>query len=150
MMWSDFFTYSDGRLFDTETGSEVGTKNKNGYYVIYVDGRLYYRHRIIYELFNGEIKGGMVIDHIKPVTCESGADDRIENLRAISHADNLRKGSGRLRSNNTSGIKGVSYDKRDDLWIASICVNGNRMQKRFKSLQDALNQRIDWERKFIL
>lgn len=100
-------------------------------------------------MHNGKIPEGFVIDHKKPVCDGDEANDNIDNLRIIRHSDNLRKGCGRVRKSNTSGITGVMYNKRDDLWVASICVNSNRISKSFKSMDDAINQRMIWESEYI-
>lgn len=41
---------------------------------------------------------------------------------------------------------GVSYNTRDDLWKASITVNGKRKNKYFKDKQDAINHRLAWNK----
>ena len=45
-------------------------------------------------------------------------DNQKHNLRACSHAENIRNGKHRV--NNTSGYKGVSLFKRTGRWAASI------------------------------
>jgi hypothetical protein len=41
---------------------------------------------------------------------------------------------------------GVSYNTRDDLWKATITVDGKRKNKYFKDKQDAVNQRLAWNK----
>lgn len=41
---------------------------------------------------------------------------------------------------------GVSYNNRDDLWKATITVDGKRKNKYFKNKQDAINQRLVWKK----
>ena len=43
---------------------------------------------------------------------------------------------------------GVSYNTRDDLWKASITFNGKRKNKYFKDKQDAVNQRLAWNKEY--
>lgn len=43
------------------------------------------QHRIVWETFNGEIPKGMEIDHINT----NRYDNRLENLRCVSHKDNM-------------------------------------------------------------
>ncbi len=45
----------------------------------------FYIHRAVYETFVGEIPNGFEIDHINATR----DDNRIENLRAVSHAENM-------------------------------------------------------------
>ena len=62
----------------------------------------------------------VIIDHIS----RNKLDNRKSNLRIVSNTQNqFNRG---LRSDNESGITGVSFDKRDNVWKACI----NYMKKR--------------------
>ena len=82
-----------------------------GRWAVRVNGRIYLAHRVIYEMFN-QLLEGFDIDHID----RNGLNNRIENLRAVPHAVNMRNTS--LQKNNSSGVTGVNYkeiyDKRND------------------------------------
>lgn len=58
------------------------------------------------------------IDHINGVY----TDNRIENLREVSHEENGR--NQKLNALNTSGVAGVTYCKRDKVWKARIVFRG--------------------------
>ena len=60
---------------------------------------------------------GSVVDHING----DRNDNRRSNLRICSAKENSR--NQKLRSNNTTGYKGVSYDQRRKKYIASIAVD---------------------------
>lgn len=60
---------------------------------------------------------GMHTDHING----DGLDNRKENLRICTNAENLRN-QGK-QSNNTSGFKRVGWDKRNRKWAAYIRLN---------------------------
>lgn len=60
---------------------------------------------------------GMEIDHIDG----NGLNNTRANLRVCTHSQNLMN-IGK-RSNNTSGFKGVSFDKQLKKWLASIHIN---------------------------
>jgi len=49
-------------------------------------------------------------------------DNRKENLRVCTREQNAR--NGRSRRNNTSGFKGVSWDKRALKWLAHVGAHG--------------------------
>ena len=118
MNWQDYFTY------DVESASGIRWKVKPNRkirlgdvagtarperWAVRVEGRLYLVHRVIYEMFYGEI-GDLDIDHID----RNGLNNRIENLRAVPHVINMRNLS--KQENNKSGVTGVNYkeiyDKR--------------------------------------
>jgi hypothetical protein len=61
---------------------------------------------------------GLEIDHIDG----DGLNNRRANLRAATHGQNQRNRGA--QSNNSSGFKGVSWDKPTGKWRAQIEVNG--------------------------
>lgn len=63
---------------------------------------------------------GMVVDHISG----DGPDNRRANMRITSVACNAR--NQRLRSNSTSGLKGVSWRGDTKKWRAFIVVDGKQ------------------------
>ena len=58
------------------------------------------------------------VDHINGIK----TDNRLANLRAANHAENMQ--NSRLRSDNTSGFKGVTWDQRAGKWQAQVHMNG--------------------------
>jgi hypothetical protein len=97
-------------------GSLAGGVRPDGYVRINVDGSLQYAHRLAWLWVTGECP--TVIDHIN----RDPSDNRIANLRAATHSQNLRnQGIGRR---NTSGFKGVSYFSARGKWRAYLSVNG--------------------------
>lgn len=73
-------------------------------------------HRIVLNAKSGEL-----IDHINGNTL----DNRKENLRIVNQSQNMM--NTRLRSTNTSGYKGVCYDKRWKNWLAHIWKDGEQI-----------------------
>lgn len=64
-----------------------------------------------------ESKEGMIIDHINGVR----SDNRKANLRLCNYTENSINSI--MKSNNTSGFKGVHYDKQSGKWRVEIKVN---------------------------
>lgn len=95
-------------------GAVVGSPNTRGYLQVGIGGVIYYAHRLIYILHNGDIPDGLVIDHID----RNPANNKIENLQAITQRNNSRKSV--INSRNTSGFKGVSSCKKNNKFTASI------------------------------
>lgn len=80
-------------------------------------GKWYKMHRVII----GMDKGDSHVDHING----NRSDNRLENLRIVTKAQNLWN-MGKHDSRNKSGFKGVCLDKRRGTWKAEISENGNR------------------------
>jgi hypothetical protein len=96
-------------------GKPCGTMNKAiGYAQMSVGGSLHYLHRLAWIYMHGAIPDGARVDHRNL----NRGDNRINNLRIATHAENLRNCNRRI--DNTSGVKGVSYDKSRDRWMAYV------------------------------
>lgn len=95
-------------------------RNEWGYNVFSVGSRKFQAHRVAWAIHYGEWPEDQ-IDHIN----RDPADNRIDNLRSVSLAENLRnKGSYR---NNTSGYKGVTWHKSSGKWMAQLKVSGRNI-----------------------
>jgi hypothetical protein len=114
-----------------KAGSSAGTLNSLGYIAIKVDGRLYRAHRLAWLWMTGTVSP-KEIDHANRVR----SDNRFCNLREATSAQNKHNAS--LRSNNTSGMKGVSYCKDRGKYVAQICVDGmHKNLGRFPTPEEA-------------
>ena len=91
----------------------LGTTSEKRYQWIGIKKKVYFAHRLAWLWVNGEWPSGP-IDHIN---CD-GTDNRITNLRVATDAQNSC--NRKRRSDNTSGFKGVSRNKRDRNWTAHI------------------------------
>lgn len=126
-------------------GHEAGTnttssQSKTEYRGIKLFGATYKVHRIIWLMQTGEWPKGDV-DHIDG----NGLNNKWENLRDVTHSQNLMNAA--VRSDSTTGYKGVSYDKQRCKWYAYINIDGKRkMLGRHGSLQEAVNARAIAER----
>ena len=93
------------------------TPNKDGNSSISLDGKMYYYHRVVYKICNPEwditnVSRENEIDHIcgtKP------KDNRIENLRILSHQQNS--------CNNLHFAKGYTFDKSMNKYKAQLRIN---------------------------
>ncbi len=63
-------------------------------------------------------------------------DNRRSNLREANDFQN--SGNQKIRKNNTSGYKGVVWDKRDEKWLAQISISGKgKYLGRFDTVEQA-------------
>ena len=92
------------------------TKHSTGYYVGWVDGKLWRRCRWVWSQNNGPIPVGMHIDHIDG----NRANDSIANLQCVTASENIRLGSAKLLGANKSGYNGVSYHKASGKWRGQL------------------------------
>lgn len=110
----------------------------NGYVSIGIDGVHYPAHRLAWLYQKGYIPSDLEIDHRDRVR----NNNHFDNLRLTSHLCNIRNCS--KRSDNTSGITGISWDKQHKKWRAHITILGKHMALgRFLSKTDAIKMR--WE-----
>ena len=99
--------YATGR--NSKAGEVVGGLS-SGYVLARVWGVKRGVHRLIFLWHHGWLPPE--VDHKD----ENPLNNRIENLRAATHSQNLCNRS--LASTNTSGVKGVSWAKRQKKWHA--------------------------------
>lgn len=123
------FEYRDGKLFWIKkvskkiiAGQRAGAVRPDGYRSICHNGKTYQEHHLVWCIVYGSMPS-MLIDHVNGVR----DDNRIENIRL---ADRMQNAANADKWNtNTSGYKGVSFNKRSQKWVAYISVN-----KRVKHL----------------
>lgn len=124
-----FIHHRDGRDFGA-----VACFSKKPYRAIIIDGRQYLAHRVVYKIRYGTDPD--CIDHV------SGPTDlnTINNLRHVSHRENICNSARSVA--NTSGALGVSQNKVNGKWKASITVDGKTISLgHYRSFDDAVAAR---------
>jgi len=109
------FTYKKKRAKCTP-GKIAGTYHVNGYTHIQLNRKIYKAHRLAWLYVYGHFP--QFIDHIN---CDRG-DNRLCNLREVNIYQNNH--NSKINKNNTSGIKGITWNKKAQKWCAQICANG--------------------------
>ncbi|AUS01375.1 hypothetical protein NVP1284A_48 [Vibrio phage 1.284.A._10N.286.55.A5] len=128
-MWNRRYSNQEcGRIKENSSGKRYRT--------IMLDGKPKYAHRLAWFIFKGDIDDSMQIDHING----DGLDNRIENLRQVTAAENSK--NLRLSKRNTSGFSGVRFCNSYRKWEARI---GKENLGYFKSYEDAVSARIKAE-----
>ncbi|AVJ51901.1 hypothetical protein ebrios_18 [Escherichia phage Ebrios] len=127
LRWADTARYQ-------QAGKPAGTLQSNPrYWVVWVNKRLYRVHRVIMCLLHDlKYASCPVVDHIDG----DGSNNSIGNLRLVTHAQN--SANMKTPTSNTTGVKGVSYDKRRNKYRAYVTVHGKQHTAgRFDTLEEA-------------
>lgn len=165
--WSSIVEYRDGRLYwkidrisgrgrgyiKTPKGSltckdKPGSKNKYKVRNFAYRCVSYSEHIVIWYLLKGEIPDGFEVRHID----NNPLNNHIENLVLGTHQDNMydlvrSHSKNSLSSSNTSGFKGVHWDKTNERWVVRITVNGKRKcVGYFKTLEEAQKAMAEYTR----
>lgn len=137
---SGFFTWA--KTFNNNgarKGDVAGYINTVGYVVIGFKKKYYYAHRLAWLYVYGYFPENH-IDHID----RNPQNNKISNLREVSQSCNTQ--NSKIRKNNISGVKGVSFYKRDAVWVAFITINKKyNYLGRFKTKIEAANARYEAE-----
>lgn len=121
----------------------AGTLVRAGYIGVMIDGKRHYVHRIAWALHHGSHPVDQ-LDHINGIK----TDNRIVNLREATNAQNGKNLS--LSKLNTSGYAGVTFDKHNNKWRASIRCNNKIIHLgRYQSFDDAIKVRQQAESQFF-
>ncbi|MCI0562050.1 MAG: HNH endonuclease [Nitrososphaera sp.] len=107
------------------------TDKRFGYVRICIDYRMYPAHALAYLYVLGEWPEED-IDHINM----DRADNRWRNLRKASRSQNMA--NIRAHRDNTSGVKGVTWDRARGKWVAQIYIKGKKIHLGgFTNIEDA-------------
>lgn len=123
-----------------KAGQRIGAINGNGYVQILLDGHIYKAHRLAFVYMTGQDPKDQ-IDHKNG--CRS--DNSWSNLRECTGLEN-RQNQQKPSHGKTSKHIGVSYEKRDNAWIATVQINKKQYHKYCKSEEEALQWRIEMKK----
>jgi hypothetical protein len=113
------FTYfpETGKLFRNSNKKFTNSLDVHGYIQVGYMKKIYKAHRLIWAIVHGEFPKGQ-IDHINNIR----HDNRIDNLRDVTQQQNANNKKEKFKTN-TSGYKGVCWNKRSKKWQSCISVN---------------------------
>lgn len=133
------FTYDPDSGVVCKRGVSVTSKHSNGKYLtVSFCGVKYYVHRLAWFLHYGTWPTGS-IDHVNG----DGLDNRIENLRCVSHSDNMRNRKKHTRKHDLPfGITSRTSESAGTRYRAQVGVNGRCVHsKTFCNLDEAIAAR---------
>ena len=128
--------------FNNQFANKIaGVQKNDGRYEIKLDGKSFKAARIVWAMqTNTAIFGA--IDHIDG----NPANDRLSNLRVVSAAQNARNRSN--LSNNSSGIRGVTWHVPSSKWWARVTFNNKTISLGlYSSISDAAKIVIETKQK---
>ena len=113
-------------------GSVAGCWVKDRYWNVNYSGHIITAQRLVWLLHYKVDPGDRMVDHAN----RDRYDNRIENLRLANHSENAF--NVEQFAHNTTGVRGVSFNQRDQVFLAQI-----RLKKKlihlgsFKTLEAA-------------
>jgi len=101
-------------------GDLITTRMPAGYLLVGIDYRTHLAHRVIWLMVHGEMP--KCVDHINGIR----HDNRIANLRSVSHLENNR--NRKITRPSLSGVMGVRWWKFGKMWRSTITDKGSLIQ----------------------
>jgi len=149
--FENYLLYEDGRVFNTTKMRQKKptiSKTKCGYkrYTISFGknkkAKTFLLSRLLMKHYKpDEWNEDLQVDHIN----RNSLDNRLENLRMVTPSQNGHNTG--IRKDNTSGLKNICFTKRkgNDRWVYQKNVNKKRISKYFKTLEEAIKFKEDYE-----
>ncbi len=139
------FTWLINKGTKFNKGKEAGTRSPQGYIYIKIDGIRYIASRLAWLYVYGYFPEGLV-EHRDQIKHHNW----IDNLREASHSCNM-KNIG-THYGNTSGVKGVSWNKSKNKYVVQIQINGINKHIAYSTDKTeavahrfAAEQCVDWQ-----
>jgi len=112
-------------------GGLAGTTSSDGYIVIGIDYEKFMAHKLAYFYMTGQWHAE--IDHKNLLR----HDNRFDNLRPATRQQNMF--NKKVRRDSKTGVKGVSWDKQRNMWLACVRLKGKRERFFTKDFTEACN-----------
>ena len=114
---SGLFTWEIKASSRAMPGGRAGTVRTDGYLEIQIDGTRFMAHRLAWFYMNGTWPREF-LDHIN----RNRSDNTYANLRECSASQNQYNRP--TNRNNSTGLKGVTFKKKENVWVAKIGIDG--------------------------
>lgn len=105
-------------------GQVAGSIDREGYVIITIDSVSYRAHRLAHLLMTGRWPE-YEMDHKNIDDPKNRSNNSWQNIRPATIAQNM--GNQTKQKRNTSGYKGVCWDKNKNKWLASIRINNRNV-----------------------
>lgn len=128
---------NEGKLYRKGEDKELGWLCNGRYLMFDHSGKKYLVHRAIFLLSYGYLP--KMVDHKD----RNKLNNKPSNLREIDKRGNSL--NSKIRSDNTSGVKGVSFSKSNSKWFSYHWVKGKRVNLGYyKTIGEAKNVRDNY------
>ena len=113
----------------------MGTINAQGYGHLSFNGERTSPHRLAYLVWVGPIPDGSEVDHVAARGCRHRDCFRPDHLEAVTHAENVRRGTGpsAIAAAKTHCLRGHAFDS-DNTYITN---DGRRQCRRCRAIRRA-------------
>lgn len=129
------FTRIAKRKGGSGLGKPAGYVRDDGYVEVCVDYNRFLAHRLVIFYVTGAWPE-VFVDHAN----RDRQDNRFCNLRQATNAENMRNAN--IQKNNTSGVRGVSWSKAANKWVARIKAGGRYQHLGcFEDFEEAVSTR---------
>lgn len=109
----------NARFAGTLAGKVERVKGEPRRIVVKIWDRKHGAHRVIWQMINGPIEEGLMIDHVDG----DPTNNRLENLRLATNSQNQL--NRRRKVNATHDLKGISFEQgRKKPWKAGLRIDG--------------------------
>ena len=144
--YNNYLIYPDGKVYSKKTKRYLkpGTDTGGYKYVnLCKDGKpkSYLVHRLVALHYIPNPENKPEVDH----RYRDKSDNRVQNLRWATRSEN-NQNTG-IRKDNTSGIKNISYDNKYNRYNYKKIFRGVRIDKYFKTLEEAIQFKNEYESK---
>ena len=138
--YDNYSISNTGLVRNDSTGKTLKPNITKGYHIANLSlngkGKNFRVHRLVAEAFIPNLDNKSCVDHIE----NNRINNHVNNLRWCSLQENNRNRS--MNKNNTSGIKGVCWDKEKEKWKVHIMINGKNVHIcYFNTLEEAQSAR---------
>ena len=141
--FDNYLIYPDGKVFSIKSNIFLNPiETKLGYLQVglYKNCKRKFKlvHRLVGEAFIPNPENKPQIDHIN----RDKTNNNLENLRWSTISENQQNTELRI-TNNSTGIKNIHYEKKNDRYRFDKVINGVRHQKNFRTLEEAIEYKIN-------
>ena len=143
--YENYLIYEDGKVWSKYVKRYLKeSKDGNGYLKVDLwkdsNKKTHLIHRLLALHYIDNHDNKPEVDHENGIR----TDNRIENLRWVTHSENNQNKG--VQKNNKLGIKNIFYDKSIDRYVYQKKINKEKHRKFFKTLEEAVEYKEEFER----